>query len=459
VNLRDALVALGKDVVKALNDGQREGKIRPIEVPYIRRTVEIDTFERDFFTFTIRSVPSSRTEWTTPLARPMGDPQFVKNPSFKEAAMQIREMSELNEQESNSWTFHFVNRIAKDRLQNGRARPLTSWARMFESDILHKPKRFFVKAHLRGMGLKSEKIDLGKILLRRPISEDLDIEYREGSAFFSPGLSLNSLPDAILDVEFEAVDQQDYHNQLNRLLTAFKLFRLGSVFVQRQSFNAESIIHTNGDAISMKDPSIYFRYDLAEDDILSLRRFLRAMVRKIPDSWYTSPLEQENELSIAYQRYNTALFEDGIPAKRLSTAIMGLEALFLRADEKAELTRRLTQRVSRFVSYYDYDVLETQRRLVKCYRIRSKYVHGSVAKNNQEEVKDLSQFSMEILRICILAMLTKKQPTKSQFLKELDNVLIGNKDSESKLEAIVMNSLEVLVDYAESKREGVATSR
>jgi len=70
------------------------------------------------------------------------------------------------------------------------------------------------------------------------------------------------------------------------------------------------------------------------------------------------PVEEEtgrplpsHPIGIAILRYQDAISKPEPVGNKVAYAIMGLEALYLKAEEKQELSRRLAQRVAKVMGY------------------------------------------------------------------------------------------------------------
>ena len=159
---------------------------------------------------------------------------------------------------------------------------------------------------------------------------------------------------------------------------------------------------------------------------------------KLPFVTHIGEHKKTNELSIAYERYSDSL-EAGILEKRISSAVMGLEALYLGEDpkERGELRYKLGMRVGKLLSLVGYSPSEAKQKTRAAYDIRSTYVHGGILKGeNRREYErkygDLNEFSttiMDYLRASIVALLLRKT-SKTSLIERLEDSFLDSKKEE-----------------------------
>jgi len=163
---------------------------------------------------------------------------------------------------------------------------------------------------------------------------------------------------------------------------------------------------------------------ITKEDVKTLKKFWSNMKSvKLPTA-------QVDELSIAYDRYSDSL-EGGSIEKHISSAVMGLEALYLK--EVDELSYRLSMRVGKLLSLTEgeYKPGEVRDNLKVAYKIRNKYVHGVILKT--EQIKKLveekfAQIMIDYLRASIVALL--KRPSKDTLISQLDDSFLDSTQEE-----------------------------
>lgn len=165
-----------------------------------------------------------------------------------------------------------------------------------------------------------------------------------------------------------------------------------------------------------------FSYLLSNSDLDSLAPFLMDIVPLVSDPFQ---MEQANtDVEIAHRRYLDALFQVNAPERMNASAIMALEALFLKNE--SELTHRLAQRVSVFLRILgtQTDARATYANVNKSYKIRSTFIHGGSLKQKDKPLAtSLSSILVDYARQCVLARL-QQTISKDDLLTDLDNAMI-----------------------------------
>jgi hypothetical protein len=137
--------------------------------------------------------------------------------------------------------------------------------------------------------------------------------------------------------------------------------------------------------------------------------------------------ELMNPIAIALERFNDALKEQRV-IRRITSAIMCLEALYLKEDETDELSFRLSQRTSAILLLAGLNPLETRDHLTRAYKIRNKFVHGSFKLQKYED-ETLAGKILEYARVSLLVFLQLKvlaDDDKKSFIKNIDNSLLDH---------------------------------
>ena len=125
--------------------------------------------------------------------------------------------------------------------------------------------------------------------------------------------------------------------------------------------------------------------------------------------------------------------------KRISSAVMGLEALYLSPSEQQEMSYRLRMRVSKLLGLIGYNPSEAKERIKDAYDVRSTYVHGGMLKQRdrqkyERKYGNLNKFRksiMDYLRASIVALLHR--PSKTSLIQKTDDSFLdSNKEEEIK---------------------------
>ncbi len=239
------------------------------------------------------------------------------------------------------------------------------------------------------------------ILLRKPESNDLEFEYPYNS--FVPH-GIHNWPSAILEFKFREKYPRSVGNKINSVIAALRLFKLGSIESLRTRLNANSIGRIFGGTVFQSNLiSAHYNYGLTEGDTETLTKFITSIEPLIYSKIIDKSADEADYISIAHDRFCDALLKPVVPENRLATAIMALEALYLKEKELSELTERLSQRVALALEPFGYKTLEVYNLVKKSYDIRSRFVHGS--KIEQKEIGELPEKILDYCRVSIIIFL------------------------------------------------------
>ena len=185
----------------------------------------------------------------------------------------------------------------------------------------------------------------------------------------------------------------------------------------RTRYNANSSRRSFGGTISQSNLIFaHYKYGLTAGDTENLTEFIARIEPLIFSEIIDKSADEADYISIAHDRFCDALFKPVVPENRLATAIMALEALYLKENELSELTERLSQRVALALEPFGYKTLEVYHFVKKSYNIRSRFVHGS--KIEQKEIGELPEKILDYCRVSIIIFL--------QLHNELDKEKIIN---------------------------------
>jgi hypothetical protein len=184
--------------------------------------------------------------------------------------------------------------------------------------------------------------------------------------------------------------------------------------------------------------SLAYTYRLSLDDSDRLEEFIDRIGPLIPEKIAGYSQGKSDHLVISVQRYEDALLKKDIVESRISSAVMCLEALYLRRSERMELSRRFRQRIAKILSFFGHSPLDVYRHLTRAYEIRSDFVHGApFLEEHREKATEIVDNVLEYARLSILLFLQlKKKHKKKKFIELIDRALLDPKASE-KLSGII----------------------
>jgi hypothetical protein len=241
-------------------------------------------------------------------------------------------------------------------------------------------------------------------------------------------------PSAILELKKRAANNLEVQREVELVLDILRLFRLGSTVARNAAYRPKSFIQFGGTlGYPLTQLVVSYRYVIKDSDAPKLNQFyerLSPIVARF--STFATPAVAGDSLLIAFQRYKEALFLAGATEARVTSAITCLEALFLRANERAELSHRLGQRVGAVLAVWGARPIEVYRNVSQAYEIRSAYIHGSsVPQDQQASAPALCERILDYARLSLVAFLQMRASQGDQFEKEkllsrIDNSLLDD---------------------------------
>jgi hypothetical protein len=306
----------------------------------------------------------------------------------------------------------------------------------FLKDLAGGPVTYTAQVFLQGIVLRSQEIEVETgVCIRKPRKEDFEIPILSELAERPP-----RYPSAIL--EMRTVGARDrspqlIQEQVERCVVLFRLFNVGSVKWMRYELSSDSIasqwLHgllTSGDRNPARET-----YVIRTEDEPSLKQFWQTMGPSLPREIYGFQ-KRVSHITLAYDRYSDALLLNGILERRMASAVMGLEALFLM--ENQELSNRLSLRVSKLVSLIsNQKPLEVRSMLKDAYEIRSTFAHGGHLSDDKkrriekkyDSTKALLTGLINHLRVSIIAAIMSGMK-KDALVNLVDNALLDAQEQE-----------------------------
>ncbi len=223
-----------------------------------------------------------------------------------------------------------------------------------------------------------------------------------------------------------------------KALCILRLFRVSAVdAVSYEMRRIEKPLRLNCGTITSRGTSRQHKYSIAQGDVAHLRRFWKRVSPVLPQVVFEPSAEEADCVSIAYHRYCNAVLQGGLWERRVATAVMGLEALFLEGD--GELKYRLGLRVARVLGLLGLDPHKVTKELRDAYDVRSKYVHGSALSKAKKKTigagcDGQNVFTLNVfnyLRLSILVWLVispgnKKPLSKRELLQLIDRSMVDS---------------------------------
>lgn len=287
-----------------------------------------------------------------------------------------------------------------------------------------------VEVWIDGVWLEQEKYELShEVIFRQPRAADFEKEIPVHSLAFSPYLPLHSTPSAIINVRGRRNGDLEIRHEIEVIINALRLVGVGSVFqIKTELFPRSFLRHAFG-LSSEQSCSRNYIYKFRTEDVKRLLKVIHQLKELLPKRIEEPVPKRKEAVLIALQRYGDALTKrDGIE-NRITLTITALEALLLGSDERMELDRRLSQRISCVLRTLGLDPLQIYDSVRKAYSIRSAYIHGAKLKGgSREEASQLVEKLLEWTRKCLLVFLQLHSTNdKRELIKMIDSALLDER--------------------------------
>jgi hypothetical protein len=312
----------------------------------------------------------------------------------------------------------------------------------FTNDVIDGPMDWVITTYISGIVMNVDKIQLEKgVFLRKPTVQDA--QRFLGNPFSQLDLFKVS---AVLEIETTKNVQLGNFSIANIYVMLLLLYGKGSVNVIRTSWKGNSIIRVPWGEMSPEPIHVLSpneKYTLNEEDKYKLIRFVDRLKSKLPMD-ENGILIINNHIGISLARYQDAILKNEDVINRISYAIMGLEALFLKSPESGELSMRLSQRVSKLIhAITEGNISDIYDTVGKAYKIRNNFVHGSVQSENTSDSKDVLGKVLTYLRVSIVVFLSIENKEKNQIINLIDSSILDH-SVENKLLEMLSNYLELV---------------
>jgi len=443
MDLASLLQTLAEDAIKICKEWREEGKLHK-EIRCYRK-FKVEKFEyREGNIGISGSFPMiQKEEWN--ISDVFKLIEHVKGlDSFKRCTKHVAEEYASEhpnpEAQAEHWVSIFLQKIILDYL-NEKFDNLLSYIVTFIQDLEGNPIEWNIKVWLEGIWLEIERMEIEKgIFIRKPQPEDFEYEYPLDAPFFEQHISP---PSAILEIKKRVKIQPYIYPELEKIIIALQLYKMGSITRTKIFWRPKSFLQVGGISTSMHWLSKTYTYSLGERDEEKLPKFMEMIKNRLPIDETGRPLSS-NPLGIALLRYQDALLKPEAIENKIAYAVMGLEALYLKAEEREGLSHKLSQRVAKILSLLDEKPIKVYNLIKEAYDIRSGFVHGSIIRKEEpKNVKKILDNVLEYLRKSILIFILLPRE-KEELLSLIDNAIL-EKQAEEKLSELIKKNAAFLL--------------
>jgi hypothetical protein len=290
---------------------------------------------------------------------------------------------------------------------------------------------------------------------RRFIFRQLDVPDFEKESLV--GISSDSRfgvvpPNSILRIEMNAWRPLELQFEAQKATVLLRLFKVCSVRFSRHTWETLSPFAMIVGSGGTMEPIWGANHEivLTKESGDTLQQFWNSVEPKLPAELREPSSQNVTTVSIAYERYCDSLLSNHPIERKITFAIMGLEAIYLRELEVQELMYRLQLRVCKTLSKLDFKNKEVRSDLKEGYNIRNSYVHGGHLSDKEKiklekkgiAVNELAYKLLDYLRISILHLIISKQG-KTEFMDLLEDSFI-EKSRDDELQSIFKSEETIL---------------
>ena len=429
------LWGLAKDIVEKVAECRATDRLVRTRALYVKNEVTGFTYDYDKRSTSYKEsfVNIQKVEWDWRDQFGFIEEEVKNIPEYSACVTEISKRCQVFDRQADFWVTRFVQFVVgKIAAGDTGEESLVDQIAVFLADLDGSPVDWKYEVWLDGIWLEDEQYEIEDgMVLRRPNPSDIETETRfelwPVQSPTSPGIHPWHIPSAILESMCRGSDNREIQREIKAILDTFCLFRLGSVVARETIMSARSILRAGTmHSPSWDIPAIY-KYGLAVADVDSLQTFLRKMKPLLfLDSSVEASTERISPLSIALERYKDALLQRVPIESRITSAITCFEALYLKRQERMELSHRLSQRVSALLRLLGLIPLKAYNELSRAYEIRSIFIHGSqIDRDRQSSAIQLCKTIMDYARISLIAFIQLQDSMdKEALINKLDNSLL-----------------------------------
>lgn len=443
--LIDALTQVACRVNSEISRGLERQQIQPEEDTFYRKKVnKIQYTDHGIKGFSVDWQEIPATSWQS---ASRNIEQSVRKSEEYLSAKKIRILKKRDQQERT--LDQFINHLVSFRLYQSKLNDIDIRRSIatFIKDLEQDPVNCRVKVGLEGIVLKSEDLrvrsDGVTYILRKTRPADLEKECIGCQAL----TKLGRLPMAFLEFDLVSRSHEDIRRKVEQVLAVLRLFK--GAAVQCHSY------HTEFDSIADHNSFGYFhsspvfkpvgRGAISSGDVEKLKKFWMKIAKVMPSSFYQGQDSEIDCMFIAYNRYYTALLQEGIFERKVLNALMGLEGLYLRSEESHDLYFRLCLRLAKVADGLGFDPYLAKAIIEDAYYIKKCFAHGELLLN-REKRKLLAKYKKEnffetligYLRVSLVLMMVTFRE-KDSFLNLVDDSFVDRQRA-AQLEHLLSSS-------------------
>jgi len=443
MTLGNILQELAKQIIALCEDWKKDGKIRKEPRIYVKHKIENFEYKSGGISCSGSFPNIIKEEWNSGDIFRLIETVKKEVSLFKNSAKVIADLYSTSEPQAEFWLSRFVQKLIMGHLEDKvDTTIITDLIITFIGDLEDNPLEWKIKVWLEGVWMDIEEMDIEKgILIRKPQPDDLEYEHPIDTPLFSK--ELMHYPSAILEINKRVKVQPYLYPELEKVLSTLQLYKIGAVNKIRIEWKPKSILQISGVSSPTHAWATAYKYPLTTRDVNLLPKFIETIKHLLPTDDKTGAPLPSNPVGIAILRYQDSLFKPEGTENKIAYSVMGLEALYLKAKEREELSHRLAQRIAKILEFFNEPPIKTYNIVKEAYEIRSNFVHGSPLQTEEpQKTKEILDKVIELLRKSILVFLQIGKE-KEDFLSLIDNAILETQAGE-KLQNLMKENILIL---------------
>ena len=426
--LSSKLWLLSKSIADEVNGYKKSEKIVIIKKLYVKPKIEKFEYKEGAISYRTSFNYIEKEEWDQKDQLNFLDNVIKQLPDYFEIISEISKKYEVSEPQADSWLSKFVQNLIQKVREGITDEILIDYITTFIADLEKSSVVWKLKIWIDGVWLEDAEYQINEWLkIRRPVPLDLEIERPFDMLHFptiTPGF--REVSPAILELIYRTRSPNKVQNEIKKILSCLRLFKVGSVFSIKYEMHPKSFLQIHGTLGSSQRFAPTYKYPISKQDIPKLRDFIGKIKSLLPKETLRVEMGKIDPIVIALLRYNDALLKPESIESRITSAITCFEALYLKAKERMEPSHRLSQRASALLRVFEFRPLEVYNVLIQAYDIRSTFIHGSQIES--EERKNAAKIAEKILQYARVSLLIffqlKHLVDKEELISKIDNSLL-----------------------------------
>ncbi|MCX5998739.1 MAG: hypothetical protein NTU41_03895, partial [Chloroflexi bacterium] len=194
-------------------------------------------------------------------------------PAYKEATSEISQKYGVTEAQADWWLFCFVQSVVDGGPRPSEGHALTDDVSAFIADLEKNPVEWRLKAWVDGVWLQESEYHIhDRLKIRRPSPSDFEFETPLAMASELSRQMPEKMPGAIIELTARSVYGHEVTDELEAILTALRLFKVGSVFALRTENRPKSVLRgAKWGQGTIATHTAAYTYHINERDIPRLR--------------------------------------------------------------------------------------------------------------------------------------------------------------------------------------------